>query len=165
MSFLVEHCILSIIFCLINFRTWNPVQRLPMDALYLLILKITVSKFPINNKTPNLIEAEVQWRGPHGYLSAIDYPLLLFYRFMCFLYIILAICWFYICLKYWKDLLRIQFWIGFFFWLILSIFVLGAVILIGMIEKAVFYVEYSNMNNTGSSIEGLLEVFLFKFFI
>lgn len=27
-----------------------------------------------------------------------------------------------------------------------------------MIEKAVFYAEYSNMNLTGESIEGLLEV-------
>ena len=31
-------------------------------------------------------------------------------------------------------------------------------ILVGMIEKAVFYAEYANMNDTGSSIEGLLEV-------
>ena len=33
--------------------------------------------------------------------------------------------------------------------------------MIGMIEKAVFYAEYSNMNQTGKSVEGLLEVFLF----
>jgi hypothetical protein len=29
-----------------------------------------------------------------------------------------------------------------------------------MVEKAVFYAEYSNMNQTGKSIEGLLEVIL-----
>ena len=31
--------------------------------------------------------------------------------------------------------------------------------MIGMVEKAVFYAEYSNMNQTGKSVEGLLEVF------
>uniref|UniRef100_A0A915MZP6 GOST seven transmembrane domain-containing protein n=1 Tax=Meloidogyne javanica TaxID=6303 RepID=A0A915MZP6_MELJA len=30
--------------------------------------------------------------------------------------------------------------------------------MIGMIEKAVFYAEYSNMNQTGKSVEGLLEL-------
>lgn len=27
-----------------------------------------------------------------------------------------------------------------------------------MVEKAVFYAEYSNMNETGQSVEGLIEV-------
>ena len=39
----------------------------------------------------------------------------------------------------------------------------GAVIMIGMIEKAVFYAEYSNMNATGQSIEGLIEAIFICF--
>lgn len=41
----------------------------------------------------------------------------------------------------WRDLLRIQFWIG-------------GVILLGMIEKAVFYAEHSAINSTGLSVKG-----------
>lgn len=41
----------------------------------------------------------------------------------------------------WRDLLRIQFWIG-------------AVILLGMMEKAVFYAEHSSLNSAGVSVKG-----------
>lgn len=34
----------------------------------------------------------------------------------------------------------------------------GAVIILGMVEKAVFYSEYATMNNSGESVEGLIEV-------
>ncbi|KAF7634810.1 hypothetical protein Mgra_00005703 [Meloidogyne graminicola] len=125
--------------------SWHPIQTLPVDAIYLLILRITITKFPADDTKNHTIEAEVQWRGPFGYLSAIDYPLLYFYGFMCIFYTLLALAWLIVCLKHWKDLLRVQFWIG-------------AVILIGMIEKAVFYAEYSNMNQSGKSVEGLLEL-------
>lgn len=82
-----------------------------MDAIYLLVLKVQVTKFD-SAKYQHNIDVEIQWRGPHGYLSAIDYPLLLFYGFMCMFYMALATWWLVVCLKYWKDLLRIQFWIG-----------------------------------------------------
>ncbi len=36
--------------------------------------------------------------------------------------------------------------------------VLGAVILVGMIGKAVFYEEYQTMNTIGISVEGAIEV-------
>ncbi|KAI1718291.1 lung seven transmembrane receptor domain-containing protein [Ditylenchus destructor] len=128
-----------------SLTSWHPVQKLPIDSIYILILKISLLKQPPNGQQPPKIQAEVQWRGPYGFLSAIDYPLLRFYGFMCFFYMILAMSWLFVCLRHWRDLLRIQFWIG-------------AVILIGMIEKAVFYAEYANMNESGQSIEGLLEV-------
>lgn len=129
----------------ISLTSWHPVQHLPVDSIYFLIIKILVLKFPEDNNKIHNIETVVQWRGPNGYLSAIDYPLLGFFELMCFFYLILALVWLIICIKYWRDLLRIQFWIG-------------AVIIVGMIEKAVFYAEYSNMNLTGESIEGLLEL-------
>ena len=40
-----------------------------------------------------------------------------------------------------KELLRIQFWIG-------------GVIFLGMLEKAVYYAEYSSVNHTGLSVTG-----------
>ncbi|KAK7601879.1 hypothetical protein V9T40_009320 [Parthenolecanium corni] len=77
-------------------------------------------------------------KGPHGYLSAEKWPLLHFYGFMCIVYGIYAVVWFVVSFMQWRDLLRIQFWIG-------------AVILIGMIEKAMFYEEYESVNSTGES--------------
>uniref|UniRef100_F1L0U6 Transmembrane protein 87A n=1 Tax=Ascaris suum TaxID=6253 RepID=F1L0U6_ASCSU len=124
--------------------SWHPVQKLPMDGIYFLVLKFTVVNFPKDNQRSHNITMDVQWRGPYGYLSAIDYPLLRFYAFMCVFYMILALVWLAVCLKHWKDILRIQFWIG-------------AVIIVGMIEKAMFYSEYETMNNNGVSVEGFIE--------
>lgn len=39
------------------------------------------------------VTVDVQWRGPYGYLSAIDYPLLRFYAFMWLFYTLLALIW------------------------------------------------------------------------
>ncbi|XGW33642.1 hypothetical protein V3C99_017780 [Haemonchus contortus] len=91
------------------------------------------------------ITITVKWRQPHGFLSAIDYPLLRFYVLMCVFYGTLAFIWMVLCIKYYKDILRIQYWIG-------------AVIVLGMIEKAFFLAEYSTMNNSGRSVEGVLEL-------
>ncbi|KAK0397125.1 hypothetical protein QR680_001995 [Steinernema hermaphroditum] len=124
--------------------SWHPIQSLPMDGIYFLVLKFSGVDLPTATSNYSL-SIDVQWRGPEGFLSAIDYPLLGFYTFMCFFYIILAIVWLFACLKHWKDLLRIQYWIG-------------AVIMIGMIEKALFLAEYTNMNDTGKSVDGLIEV-------
>uniref|UniRef100_A0A1I7YBS3 Histone_H2A_C domain-containing protein n=1 Tax=Steinernema glaseri TaxID=37863 RepID=A0A1I7YBS3_9BILA len=123
--------------------SWHPVQSLPMDGIYFLVLKFSDVNLPESTSTYNM-NIDVQWRGPSGFLSAMDYPLLRFYSFMCFFYILLAVIWLVVCLKHWKDLLRIQYWIG-------------AVIMIGMVEKALFLEEYSNMNDTGKSVDGLIE--------
>lgn len=97
---------------IVHFRSWHPAISLPVDSIYLLIVKLSVVQYPKENPAPHKVQMEVQWRGPHGYLSAIDYPLLHFYGFMCAFYIALAVAWSVVCVKYWKDLLRIQFWIG-----------------------------------------------------
>uniref|UniRef100_A0AC34Q679 Transmembrane protein 87A n=1 Tax=Panagrolaimus sp. JU765 TaxID=591449 RepID=A0AC34Q679_9BILA len=131
-----------------SLTSWHPAQVLLTDAIYILIVKINYAgdaSKAVDLSKSFKVQLEVQWRNPHGYLSAIDYPLLRFYQFMCILYIILSMIWLIVCFKHWKDLLRIQFWIG-------------AVIIIGMIEKAVFYAEYANMNDVGESVEGLIEL-------
>ncbi|XP_029328771.1 transmembrane protein 87B isoform X1 [Mus caroli] len=81
--------------------------------------------------------------GPHGYISASDWPLMIFYMVMCIVYILYGVLWLLWSACYWKDILRIQFWIA-------------AVIFLGMLEKAVFYSEYQNINSTGLSTQGLL---------
>lgn len=61
---------------------------------------------------------------------------------MCVVYVILGIIWLTVSFLQWRDLLRIQFWIG-------------GVILLGMLEKAMFYAEYHNINVEGYSTKGL----------
>ncbi|KAM3723494.1 Transmembrane protein 87B [Dirofilaria immitis] len=130
--------------------SWHPVQKLPADGIYFLVIKFVVVKYNSFGKTTevpfvyNLI-VDVQWRSPYGHLSAIDYPLLKFYAFMWLLYTMLAVIWLICCLCYWKDILRIQFCIG-------------TVIVAGMIEKGMFYSEYAAMNEEGFTIHGFIEV-------
>ncbi|KAF3826558.1 hypothetical protein GH733_009083 [Mirounga leonina] len=66
-----------------------------------------------------------------------------FYMVMCIVYILYGVLWLMWSACYWKDILRIQFWIA-------------AVIFLGMLEKAVFYSEYQNISSTGLSTQGLL---------
>jgi hypothetical protein len=94
--------------------SWHPDQVLPADAIYVLIVKISYAGGLSGPESEEGFKVflEAQWRGPYGYLSAIDYPLLHFYGFMCIVYIFLSFIWLIVCFKHWKDLLRIQFWIG-----------------------------------------------------
>lgn len=82
-------------------------------------------------------------KSDYGYLSAADWPLLPFYGLMCFFYIILGLIWLVLSFMQWRDLLRVQFWIG-------------GVILLGMLEKATFYAEYQSINNTGTRVQGAM---------
>ena len=107
-------------------------------AVVLIIYLQTVNKDDKYNVT-----VEIDMKGEHGYLAANDYPFLPFYAIMSFIYLIYAIGWLIVSALQWKDLLRIQYWIA-------------AVILLGMIEKAVFYLEYSNINNSGVSVKGAI---------
>ncbi|XP_038599208.1 transmembrane protein 87B isoform X2 [Tachyglossus aculeatus] len=89
------------------------------------------------------LTVSVSMLGLHGYISASEWPLMIFYMVMCILYILYGVLWLVWSACYWKDLLRIQFWIA-------------AVIFLGMLEKAVFYAEYQNINTSGLSSQGLL---------
>lgn len=59
-----------------------------------------------------------------------------FFMVMCIVYVLFGALWLFWCACYWRDLLRIQFWIG-------------AVIILGMLEKAVFYSEYQSIRYRG----------------
>ncbi|XP_061105613.1 transmembrane protein 87A-like [Conger conger] len=83
----------------------------------------------------------VEMKGPYEYSSPADWPLMMFYMVMVIVYVLFALLWLVWSLCYWRDLLRIQFWVG-------------AVILLGMLEKAVFYSEYQSIRYRGDYVQG-----------
>eukprot|EP00069_Balaena_mysticetus_P002163 bmy_15852T0 len=85
----------------------------------------------------------VEVKGPYEYLTLEEYPLMIFFMVMCIVYVLFGVLWLAWSACYWRDLLRIQFWIG-------------AVIFLGMLEKAVFYAEYQNIRYKGESVQGAL---------
>ncbi|POI33982.1 hypothetical protein CIB84_002266 [Bambusicola thoracicus] len=98
---------------------------------------------PASNPKEKLFTMTVELKGPYEYLSLADYPLMIFFMVMCIVYVFFGVLWLAWSACYWRDLLRIQFWIG-------------AVIFLGMLEKAVFYAEFQNIRYTGESVQGAL---------
>uniref|UniRef100_A0A8C5S437 Transmembrane protein 87A n=1 Tax=Laticauda laticaudata TaxID=8630 RepID=A0A8C5S437_LATLA len=106
------------------------------DGPYVFILSIT-------NPLPNWeISIDVQMKHPeYIYISASEWPLKVFYMVMCIVYVLYGVLWLILLACYWRDILRIQFWIG-------------GVILLGMLEKAVFYAEFQSIQSEGESVQG-----------
>lgn len=73
-----------------------------------------------------------------GIISFIYFLFLQFYMVMCIIYVVLGVLWLALSACYWRDLLRIQFWIG-------------GVIFLGMLEKAVYYAEFQSIRYDGLS--------------
>ncbi|ETE66889.1 Transmembrane protein 87A, partial [Ophiophagus hannah] len=138
----------------------NAVMQTWQDGPYIFILKVdsSPSKDGVNTKgtheeLPNVMAPSDQPKaplimtveviGPYEYLSLADYPLMTFFMVMCIVYVLFGVLWFAWSACYWRDLLRIQFWIG-------------TVILLGMLEKAVFYAEFQNIRYTGKSVREAL---------
>ncbi|XP_034471830.1 transmembrane protein 87A [Drosophila innubila] len=112
--------------------TSKPIASIAEDGIY--ELELTILTTPPGQKFQATVH--IGFWGPHGYISAIDWPFLPFYLIMCIVYVIFGIIWLFVSFAQWRDLLRIQFWIG-------------GVILLGMLEKAFFYAEYQTVANTG----------------
>ena len=66
-----------------------------------------------------------------------------FYSVMCAVYVLLGLAWLLACSLHWREILRLQFWIG-------------GVILLGMMEKAMFTAEYQNIHNSGKTTQSLI---------
>ncbi|XP_006737385.1 transmembrane protein 87B isoform X1 [Leptonychotes weddellii] len=120
-------------------RSTDVVARTQRDGFHMFTVSIKTEK-PEARWNLNVSLSMI---GPHGYISASDWPLMIFYMVMCIVYILYGVLWLMWSACYWKDILRIQFWIA-------------AVIFLGMLEKAVFYSEYQNVSSTGLSTQGLL---------
>ncbi|KAG8229503.1 hypothetical protein J437_LFUL004909 [Ladona fulva] len=114
--------------------TPHPVYTITNDGVYLLVVRIGAASTNFN------ASVHVEMLGTYGYLSAMDWPLLPFYGAMCIVYVVFGVAWLIVSFCQWRDLLRIQFWIG-------------GVILLGMLEKATFYAEYQSINSTGVSMK------------
>ncbi|XP_022691926.1 transmembrane protein 87A-like isoform X1 [Varroa jacobsoni] len=112
--------------------------RVNRDGIYMLLIR-----FENATNTPFNLSVDVSMKGEHGYLSAVEWPYLPFFGTMCLVYTMYAIGWTFVCALAWKELLRIQFWIG-------------GVIFLGLLEKATFYAEYESINNTGHSVRGAI---------
>jgi len=125
-----------------NAPSSNPsVYIVPNDGVYLLVVYIGATS---NTQTYTAsVHVELKSLSPLSYLSITDWPLLPFYSVMCGVYVILGLAWLLVCSLHWREILRIQFWIG-------------GVLLLGMLEKAMFTAEYQNINNSGQATEGLI---------
>uniref|UniRef100_A0A8C5KI21 Transmembrane protein 87A n=1 Tax=Jaculus jaculus TaxID=51337 RepID=A0A8C5KI21_JACJA len=120
-------------------QTWQ-------DAPYLFIVHVGIAPSKESSKESslsNLFTMTVEVKGPYEYLTLEDYPLMIFFMVMCIVYVLFGVLWLAWSACYWRDLLRIQFWIG-------------AVIFLGMLEKAVFYAEFQNIRYKGESVQGAL---------
>ncbi|XP_005364358.1 transmembrane protein 87A isoform X2 [Microtus ochrogaster] len=120
-------------------QTWQ-------DAPYIFIVHVDISSSkepPKEDALSNLFIMTVEVKGPYEYLTLEDYPLMIFFMVMCIVYVLFGVLWLAWSACYWRDLLRIQFWIG-------------AVIFLGMFEKAVFYAEFQNIRYKGESVQDAL---------
>lgn len=115
----------------------TPIHTIEKDGLYSLVFHI----YPTDGKGMFKAPITIEMQSHYGYLSATAWPLLPFYGIMCLLYVLFGLGWLTVSFCQWRDLLRIQFWIG-------------GVILLGMLEKAVFYAEYQSINSRGTSVQG-----------
>ncbi|XP_041850203.1 transmembrane protein 87A isoform X2 [Melanotaenia boesemani] len=120
----------------------NTVARSWEDGPYMFILNISeINKNPA--ESPWNLQLEISMKDDHfyGYISASEWPLMVFYMVMCIVYVLLAMLWLVLLACHWRDLLRIQFWIG-------------GVIFLGMVEKAVYYGEFQSIRYYGLSVQG-----------
>ncbi|KAJ6663778.1 hypothetical protein lerEdw1_009857 [Lerista edwardsae] len=110
-------------------ETWD-------DGPYIFILEI--ESVPPGSEFTVIVQMK---HRQHLYISASDWPLMVFYMVMCIVYVLYGVLWLVLLACYWRDILRIQFWIG-------------GVILLGMLEKAVFYAEFQSIQTQGVSVQG-----------
>ncbi|XP_005993602.1 transmembrane protein 87A [Latimeria chalumnae] len=120
-------------------KKYDVVARTWRDGPYIFIVSVKAQ----DEKADWNLSVFVSMKSSHGFISATEWPLMIFYMVMCIIYIVYGLFWLLWSACYWKDLLRIQFWIA-------------AVIFLGMLEKAVFYAEFQNINASGLSSQGLL---------
>ncbi|KFK33330.1 hypothetical protein AALP_AA5G000200 [Arabis alpina] len=77
------------------------------------------------------------WKNPDGYLPGRMAPLMKFYVYMSFAYLLLAAVWFFQYLRFRMDILPLQHCIT-------------VVILLGLLEMLFWYLDYAHFNNTGT---------------
>ncbi|KAM8781476.1 transmembrane protein 87A isoform 1-T1 [Rhynchonycteris naso] len=125
-------------------KTWQDAPYIFIVHIGILSSKESAKENLFTSKYINCVLAvTVEVKGPYEYLTLEEYPLMIFFMVMCIVYVLFGVLWLAWSACYWRDLLRIQFWIG-------------AVIFLGMLEKAVFYAEFQNIRYKGESVQGAL---------
>ncbi|XP_069500406.1 transmembrane protein 87A-like isoform X2 [Ambystoma mexicanum] len=113
-------------------QTWD-------EGQFLFVVQISSSQLETQLGQVTL---DVSMRHPvHQYTSASEWPLMVFYMVMVIVYVLYGLLWLVLLICYWRDILRIQYWIG-------------GVILLGMLEKIVFYAEFQSIQTHGESVQG-----------
>ncbi|XP_047986279.1 transmembrane protein 87A isoform X2 [Leguminivora glycinivorella] len=106
-----------------------PLITVDKEGIYILSMAVlSTTKF---NGT-----VHIEMVSGSSYLSAAIYPLLPLFGVMGAVYTVLCAGWLTVCALQWRDLLRIQYWIG-------------GVALLGMVESATYYAVYSSIDRTG----------------
>lgn len=89
-----------------------------------------------------LINGKTVWRNQEGYLPGKMAPLMTFYGLMSLAYLALGLIWLLQCVRFWKDIIQLHYHIT-------------AVIALGMLEMALWYFDYANLNSTGTRPMGV----------
>eukprot|EP00928_Gymnodinium_smaydae_P016743 TRINITY_DN16336_c0_g1_i1.p1 TRINITY_DN16336_c0_g1~~TRINITY_DN16336_c0_g1_i1.p1 ORF type:complete len:505 (-),score=59.27 TRINITY_DN16336_c0_g1_i1:95-1609(-) len=83
-----------------------------------------------------VVSGKVAVKNAYGYLPGIEYNKMPFYLWLFAIYVVLNLFWFFLSLRWWKQLFNIQKCIG-------------AVLFIGMVECILWYAFLNDWNNTG----------------
>ncbi|KAJ8754958.1 hypothetical protein K2173_015470 [Erythroxylum novogranatense] len=83
-----------------------------------------------------IMSGRTVWKNPDGYLPGRMAPLMKFYVYMSFAYLLLLSIWFVQYMRFWRDILQLQHCIT-------------AVIALGLFEMVLWYSEYANFNSMG----------------
>mmetsp|Transcript_12855 Transcript_12855/g.29003 ORF Transcript_12855/g.29003 Transcript_12855/m.29003 type:complete len:479 (+) Transcript_12855:82-1518(+) len=110
--------------------TLDETKVIPKTGVYLLVLS-NCGWFQ-----EATISGQVSVKGSYGYLPGNEYFKIPFYGWLLCIYMVLATIWFFLSLRWWKELFAIQ-------WCI------SAVIILGLMESLARYVYVQDWNTTG----------------
>eukprot|EP00118_Oscarella_pearsei_P018197 m.185312 g.185312 ORF g.185312 m.185312 type:complete len:290 (+) comp39335_c0_seq23:280-1149(+) len=120
-------------------KPWDPSKfNTRMAGFHQININITATGTTGTSETK--VKIAISMSGKYGGLSPVDYPLWQLYAGMTGVYCSLAFFWLLMMACNWRDLIRLQYWIG-------------AVIGLGMIEKAVFFSAYNSVKETGEDAQ------------
>ncbi|PIK55389.1 putative transmembrane protein [Apostichopus japonicus] len=118
----------------------DQVTTTQLSGPYLLTLELNIL-----NGSMKSFKVKVDLKGPHGYLSTYQYPLLKFYAVMSGIYILFCFTWVLLLCRHRQNHFAIHAWIG-------------TILFVGLIEKISFFVKFQHMNAVGQN-SPLVELF------
>jgi len=117
----------------------HAVAQIPTEGTYLVYVCIG------GDIKDQSVEITLEMKSDKGYLSAHEFPLLSFYMIMCIVYSLFGFIWLVLSACNYRYRLGNQIWVG-------------GVIVLGMMEKAVFFAVYKEANTNGESTAGAYNI-------